>query len=123
MLKEVLTVAGGLIPPRPDDVAGQQRWQWFIFISILALASFFGLHLIWARNYFQTVTTGLDSIRLGQIEQLIRSEKTTSCMTSDKKFQADLNEKMAHLEDDYNSIRARQGEPQSGYRVPDCDEL
>lgn len=119
-----------LVPPKTDDLEGQQRWRWVVFASLIALTSSLTLHILLSCGWIPSVYSGfslasdtkaiqqrLDVIATLALEREMRSKTSDLCTEKDQRRRNELNDDLAKLQREYHDIA------QTWYTVPRCDQL
>lgn len=119
-----------LVPPKHDDAAGQTRWRWVVFASLVSLSVTMCAHIAIACGYLPSVSSGfaleadqkqlshrIDIIATVSIEHEIRDKAWKLCRENDHDRRFELNDDINRLQREYKSITG------DWYTVPACDRL
>lgn len=119
-----------LIPPAPDDAAGQTRWRWVVFASIVGLSASLSMHIAIACGYLPSVSSGfalesdqkatarrIDLIATLSIQGEIRAKTLELCHERSQDKRAELNRDIDKLQYEYKEVAGE------WYVVPACDKL
>jgi hypothetical protein len=130
LLDIAVSVAKVGIPPKSNDLDAQQRWRWFVFTSIIGLATALTVHILLACGFLPSVYPGfaltadtqqiqkrVDVIATLSLEHEIRSKASDLCKEKDPSKRSSLNDDIAKLEKEYYDIA------RNWYPIPNCEQL
>jgi hypothetical protein len=129
LLKLLISFCKLFVPPRQEDIAGQVRWRWVMFIGFCAVS----IHVAWACGLLTVISPQLagfatvadsssmsgriDVIAIIDIRREIRVKAAERCNAKDSGTRNELTDDIDRLQDAYQRIS------KTTYRIPVCSDL